>query len=449
MIAFLLKPEIIDMIGNRNWVSLKEAISDWPVPDIADIFAYLDARESVIVFRLLPKNTASEVFTKLDHIKQEKLLSSIGNAELESLIINTAYDDRTDLFEDLPGTVTQRILNILPAKERAKSLELLGYPEMTVGRLMTPNYVAVRSDWKVGEAVSHIRKRGRDAETIDSIFVIDDAWKLLDDIALKKFVLAEPEQQVRELMDQNMISIGAKQDREEAYHLIKRYDLNVLPVVDSEGVLLGIVTVDDIIDVLEEEVTEDFYKTSAISPVEENYTLASPFLLYKKRVGWLALLLVADFMSASVLAHYEYALKAVITLAFFIPVLIDSGGNTAAQASTLVIRSMATGELTLHRWFHVIRKEIQVGFMLGSSLAVILFIRSVLWKGGASIGLVAGISMFAIILWANLLGSLLPLLLTRLKIDPAVTSSPMLTTIVDSSGLLIYFSVAGLLLDAL
>jgi magnesium transporter len=214
-------------------------------------------------------------------------------------------------------------------------------------------------------------------------------------------------------------------------------------------VLLGIVTVDDIIDVLEEEVTEDFYKTSAISPVEENYTLASPFLLYKKRVGWLALLLVADFMSASVLAHYEYALKAVITLAFFIPVLIDSGGNTAAQASTLVIRSMATGELTLHRWFHVIRKEIQVGFMLGSSLAVILFIRSVLWKGGASIGLVAGISMFAIILWANLLGSLLPLLLTRLKIDPAVTSSPMLTTIVDSSGLLIYFSVAGLLLDAL
>jgi magnesium transporter len=250
-------------------------------------------------------------------------------------------------------------------------------------------------------------------------------------------------------MDQSVISIGAKQDREEAYRLIKRYDLNVLPVVDEENILIGIVTVDDIIDVLEEEITEDFQKSSAISPVEENYALASPFLLYKKRVGWLSLLLIADFLSATVLAHFEYALKAVIALTFFIPVLIDSGGNTAAQASTLVIRALATGELTLQRWWHVMRKEIIVGLMLGLSLAVILFARSVFWRGGSEVGLVAGLSMFAIIVWANLLGSLLPILLTRLRIDPAVTSSPMLTTIVDSSGLVIYFTVATYLLDAL
>jgi len=446
MIAFLLKPEIIDLIETQDWANLKDAILDWPVPDIADIFAYLDERGSVILFRLLPRRIASDVLSKLDHKKRADLLVSIGNAELERLIVNTAYDDRTDLFEDLAGTVTQKILNILPADERAKSLELLGYPEMSVGRLMTPEYVAVKSNWRVEQAISHIRKRGKNAETVDIIFVVADDWKLLDELPLRRFILAEPDQLVRDMMDQNVISIGAKQDREEAYQLIKRYDLNVLPVVDSDNVLLGIVTVDDIIDVLEEEITEDFHKSSAISPVEENYALASSFLLYKKRVGWLALLLVADFLSATVLAHYEYALKSVIALTFFIPVLIDSGGNTAAQASTLVIRALATGELTLHRWFHVMRKELLVGLMLGLSLAVILFARSVFWQGGPAVGLVAGLSMFGIILWSNLLGSLLPILLTKFRIDPAVTSSPMLTTIVDSSGLMIYFSIAQYIL---
>ncbi len=449
MIAFLLKPEIIDLIESHDWASLKEAISDWPVPDIADIFAYLDAKESVIMFRLLPKQIASEVFSKLDHHKQEELVSGIGNAELESLIINTAYDDRTDLFEDLPGTITQKILNILPLKERTKSLELLGYPDMSVGRLMTPDYVAVRADWPIGQAIEHIRKRGKDAETVDIVFVVDDSWRLLDDIPLRKFILANPNQTVDAIMDHNIISIEARQDREEAYQLIRRYDMNVLPVVDSEGVLLGIVTVDDVIDVLEEEITEDFHKTSAISPVSENYALAKPFLLYKKRIGWLALLLLADFLSSSVIAHYEYALKAVIALAFFIPVLIDSGGNTAAQASTLVIRALATGELTLQMWLKVMRKEFLVGLMLGLSLAVILFMRSFIWKGGPEVGLVAGISMFAIIIWANFLGSLLPIILTKFRMDPAVTSSPMLTTIVDSSGLMIYFLVAQYILDPL
>ncbi len=449
MIAHLLKPEILDLIETQNWLSLKEAISDWPAPDIADIFTYLDDKESVIMFRLLPKHTASDVFSELDHIKQEKLLSSIGNAELERLIINTAYDDRTDLFEDLPGTVTQQILNILPAGERAKSLELLGYPEMSVGRLMTPDYVAVRTDWRIDQAIEHIRKRGKDAETVDMVFVTDEKWKLVDDIPIRKFILAQPDQMVCDIMDYNIISIEARQDREEAFQLIKRYDMNVLPVVDSEGILLGIVTVDDIIDVIEEEITEDFHKTSAINPVQENYALATPLLLYKKRIGWLALLLVADFLSSSVIAHYEYALKAIIALAFFIPVLIDSGGNTAAQASTLVIRALATGELTLQRWLEVIRKELIVGLMLGISLAVILFLRGMFWMGGSAVGLVAGLAMFAIIMWSNLLGSLLPILLTRFKIDPAVTSSPMLTTIVDSSGLVIYFSIAQYLLDPL
>jgi len=446
-IAQLLTPEITDLIEHNDWINLKNVISDWPAPDIADLLRYLDGKDSVILFRLLPKSIASDVFAKLGITEQEELINKIGNSELEKLILNTPYDDRTDLFEDLPGRLTQRILNILPVKERVKSLELLGYPKMSVGRLMTPDYIAVRSNWNVSKAIDHIRKRGQDAETFEIIYVIDDEWKLLDDIPLRKFILAEPDQLVHDIMDHTFICIEAKQDQEQAYHLIKRYDLNVLPVVDSEGVLLGIVTVDDIIDVLEQEVTEDFHKTSAISPVDENYALATPFLLYKKRVGWLALLLIADFMSSSIIAHFEYAIKTVIALAFFIPVLIDSGGNTAAQSSTLIIRALATGELTIKKWFQVIQKELLIGIMLGLTLAFILFMRSFFWRGGPQVGLVLGCSMLAIVLWANLLGSILPIILTKLKFDPAVTSSPLLTTIVDSTGLLIYFTIAQLVFN--
>ena len=441
-IVHLLTPEIIDLIKHNDWINLKNVISDWPSPDIADLLGYLDSKDSVILFRLLPKNIASDVFTKLGNMEQEELLNKIGNSELQNLILSTSYDDRTNLFEDLPGRLTQKILNILPDKERVKSLELLGYPEMSVGRLMTPNYIAVKSNYNIKTAIDHIRSRGPAAETVDIIYVIDNEWKLLDDIPIRRFILAEPDHMVQDIMDHNFICIEAKQDQEQAYHLIKRYDLNVLPVVDAEGVLLGIVTVDDIIDVFEEEVTEDFQKASAINPVDENYSLATPFLLYRKRIGWLAILLIADFLSSNIIAHFEFAIKAIISLAFFIPILIDSGGNTAAQSSTLVIRALATGELTLKKWFQVVRKEILIGLMLGLTLASILYLRSFFWKGGPQVGLVVGFSMFAIVLWANLLGSLLPIILTKFKLDPAVTSSPLLTTIVDSTGLLIYFTFA-------
>ena len=446
-IAHLLTPEIRDLIEQNDWINLKNVISDWPSPDIADLLGYLDNKGSVILFRLLPKNMASDVFSKLDITEQEDLLNKISNAEVENLILNTAYDDRTDLFEDLPGRLTQKILNILPVNERVKSLELLGYPEMSVGRLMTPNYIAVNSNLNVSKAIAHIRSRGPAAETVDIIYVVDNDWKLLDDIPIKKFILAEPDQIVHDIMDQNYICIEAKQDQEEAYHLIKRYDLNVLPVIDEEGVLLGIVTVDDILDVLEEEVTEDFQKTSAINPVDESYTIAPPLLLYRKRIGWLTILLIADFLSSNIIAHFQFALEAIISLAFFIPILIDSGGNTAAQSSTLVIRALATGELTLKKWFQVVRKELLVGLMLGLTLALILYIRSYFWRGGPQVGLVVGFSMFVIVLWANLLGSLLPIILTKLKLDPAVTSSPLLTTVVDSTGLIIYFTFAQFVLN--
>jgi magnesium transporter len=232
------------------------------------------------------------------------------------------------------------------------------------------------------------------------------------------------------------------EDQEEAYQRIKKYNLDVLPVVDGDGILLGIVTVDDILDVLEEEITEDFQKSSAIVPIEERYTTVGITTLYRKRVGWLMLLLVADFLSSSVIAHFQGALQTVIALAFFIPVLIDSGGNVASQSSTLIIRALALGELTLKKWFSVVKKELWVGIMLGVTLGALLYIRSFFWRGGPTVGLIVGMAMIAITLWANLLGSVLPMILTRLKLDPAVISSPLLTTVVDSTGLFIYFSLA-------
>jgi len=442
MFTQLILPEVEDLIERKDWNALKEALSEIDVHDIAELLENLDEKEAVIVFRLVSKDKASDVFAELDPSLQEYLLKHIVGKELKDLLEDLSPDDRTALFEDLPGRMTQKLLNILPPEERKESLQLLGYPEESVGRLMTPDYVAVRPHWTIEKAIDHIKKRGRDAETINMIYVVDDRWKLVDDIPIRRFLLAEPGQSVADIMDHKFIAINALKDQEEAYQVIKKYNLNVLPVVDGEGILLGIVTVDDILDVIEEEVTEDFQKASAIVPIEESYYAVGIGTLYKKRAGWLMLLLVADFLSSSVIAHFQDALQAVIALAFFIPVLIDTGGNIASQSSTLIIRALAMGELTIRKWFSVVKKELVIGLMLGLTLGLVLYIRSFFWRGGPTVGMVVGMAMMAISLWANLLGSLLPIVLTRFKLDPAVISSPLLTTVVDSTGLLIYFSLA-------
>jgi len=442
MFSKLILPDIKELIINKDWSALKEILAEFDAPDIAELLGNLEEKEAVIVFRLIHKEKVSGVFAELDPFLQEYLLKHIVGKDLEKLLEDLSPDDRTALFEDLPGQMTQKLLNILPAEERKESLELLGYPEKSVGRLMTPDYVAVRPDWKIKKAVEHIKEKGRDAETINMIYVTDEQWKLLDDIPIRRFLLAETERTVADIMDHKFVAIKVLEDQEQAYQVIKKYNMNVLPVVEKEGILLGIVTVDDILDVLEEEITEDFQKSSAIVPIEASYYTVGITTLYKKRVGWLMLLLVTDFLSSSIIAHFENALKAVIALAFFIPVLIDSGGNIAAQSSTLIIRALAMGELTVKKWFSVVKKELLIGIMLGLTLGGILYIRGFFWRGGSSVGMVVGMAMVVITLWSNLLGSLLPMVLTRFKLDPAVISSPLLTTVVDSTGLLIYFTLA-------
>ncbi len=442
MINTEIFPDIEQMLDKKDWDSLKSSWAELKAEDIAELLKTLHQKYVVVAFRLISKEKAADVFAELDPSQQEFILTHIVDRRIKELLEELPPDDRTSVFEDLPGQLTQKLLNLLPAEDRKEAMGLLGYPENSVGRIMTPDYVVVKPDWTIERAIKHIKKIGEDAETINMIYVEDDRLKLVDDIPIRRFLLAEPKQKVSDFMDHKFVCIHALEDQEEAYKTIKKYDMNVLPVVGEEGVLIGIVTVDDILDVIEEETTEDFQKSSAIVPVEEKYYTATALTLYKKRIGWLFILLLTDFFSSTIIAHFQDSLKAVIALAFFIPILIDSGGNIAAQSSTLIIRALATGSLSGKKWFSVMKKELLVGIFIGLTLGITLYVRGFFWRGGPIVGMVVAISMVAITLWANLLGSLLPIVLTRFKMDPAVISSPLLTTVIDSTGLLIYFTLA-------
>ncbi|MDZ7271262.1 MAG: magnesium transporter [candidate division KSB1 bacterium] len=446
MLKELLLPEIKELIDAKDWRTLKQAIVDWPTPDIADLLESLHEADRILLFRLLPRQQAAEVFAYFEPDKQHQLLQRLTNEQVKALLEEVPPDDRTELFEELPGKVTQQLINLLSPEERREALQLLGYPEESVGRLMTPDYVAICSHWTIEQAIAHIRRHGKDAETINVIYVVDDDDHLVDDLPIRRVILADPQEKVESIMDHKYVAIEANADQEEAIRLIQHYDLSALPVVDKENVLLGIVTVDDVLDVLQEEVTEDVHKGASITPLESTYEAASFWSLYRKRVGWLSLLAVAGFLSSSVIALYEETLAKIVALAFFIPVLIDSGGNTGSQSATLIIRALALGELTPKRWFQVVRKELLVGLLLGATLGIILFVWGEFWKGGPQVGVVVGLSMVCIIFISNLLGSLLPIVMTKIRLDPAVVSSPLITTLIDALGLFIYFTVAKLVL---
>jgi magnesium transporter len=431
-----------EFIERRDWRGLRGYLSSWPAPDLAELLAELDEEEMVIVFRLLPRELAAEVFAELESEREETLLRHLSNRKILEVLLELPPDERTDLLEELPGRLAQKLLNILPPEERREALELLGYPENSVGRLMTPDYVALKPHWTIAQALAHIRRFGHDAETVNMVYVVDERWRLLDDIPLRRVILASPEEKVEAIMDRHFVAIEAAADQEDAIHLMKKYDLIALPVVDRDGVLLGIVTVDDILDVLEEEFTEDVQKGASVVPLGMSYTAASIFTLFHKRVVWLFFLALAGFMSGNVIAAFQGMLGRALALAFFIPVLIGTGGNTGTQSATLIIRALATGELTLKRWLTVIRKEISVGFLLGTALGGVLYLWSYVWKGDPRVSTVVGLAAVFIALFANLVGSLLPVALTKLQLDPAIVSSPLITTVMDVTGLLIYFGIA-------
>jgi magnesium transporter len=437
--------EVQNLILNRAWVDLRKELSEWPAPEVADLLREQEPPDRVIVFRVLPRGIAAEVFSHLEPQDQEGLLVELQDEETRHLLSNLSPDDRTHLFEEMPGQATQRLLNLLNPKDLAETRALLGYPEESVGRLMTPEYVAVRSDWTLSRALEHVRRRGKNSETINVIYVVDPDWRLVDDFELRRLILADPQKTVTDIMDFSFVAVSAFDDREEAVRVIQRYDLVALPVVDSDGVLLGIVTVDDLLDVAQEEATEDFHKGVAVAPLKTSYREATISELFKRRIGWLIILIFVNLLSSGVIAAFEETLQAAIALAFFIPLLIGSGGNAGAQSATLMVRAIATGDVQINQWLRTFLKELGVGAILGLAMGMLSGLLG-LFRGGTEVGLVVGLSMICIVIVANLLGAILPFVLTRLKLDPAVASSPLITTVADVTGLLIYFTIAARLL---
>jgi len=443
----MIIPKIKETIEQRQFGNLREILKDVPAPDIAELLLNLDRPDRGLLFRTIPRQLSSEVFSYLESSHKDDLLKDMTDEETRLLLSNLSPDDRTQFLEELPGQATQRLLNLLSFEDRRKTLQLLGYPEESVGRLMTPDYVAVRPSWTIGQALEHIRNKGRDSETINVVYVVDPSWKLIDALELRRFILAKPDLAVEQIMDHTFVSISAFEDREKAVQLIQHYDLDALPVIDSEGILLGIVTVDDVMDVAEEEVTEDFQKVGAIMPLKMGYRESSIWLLYRRRIVWLGGLVLVNLISAGVIAVHEEMLISSIALAFFIPLLIATGGNAGAQSATLMVRAIATGELGLGEWSWAIGREIGIGALLGMTIGLATWGLG-LFKGGIEIGIVVGLTMIAVVIASNLIGVILPFLLTRFRLDPAVASSPLITSIADVVGLIIYFSIATRILGA-
>ena len=437
---------ILELIRENNLKSAIENILVWVDPQIADLLIQLEKAEQILVFRALPRQRAADVFSYLEPQDQDSLLAALTDADTRSLLANLNPDDRTSLLQELPATVTRKLMQLLSLEDLAEARQLLGYPEESVGRLMTPEYIRVRAEWTVEQALAHVRKFGRDSEIFNILYVTDHEGKLIDKVRMRRLILSHPDQIIRDLLNYNCISISAFDDREMAVEMIKKYDFNALPVVDSEGVLLGIVTVDDILDVAEEEATEDIQLGVAVNPLESTYSSTLPVELFRKRIGWLLILILVNLISAAVISNYEEQLLEYITLALFMPLVIASGGNSGAQSATLMVRAIATGDLESGDWISAMSKEILVGILMGLAMGGLAFIVGWIYGGESSIAQIIGLSMLCIVLVANLFGALLPFALERINVDPAVASSPLITSIMDVLGLIIYFSIAVIIL---
>jgi len=444
----LLKPEIEELLADHKWAELRELLAEIPEPDISDTLEQLGERDRIVLLRLLPREMLSEVFSYLSDRTQTDLLRALTEEETRVILAGLSPDDRTEFLQELPGQAIQKMLNLLTPEDRRETLQLLGYPEESVGRLMTPDYVAVRPEWTVDEALAHVRIKGKDSETINVVYVTDARWKLVGVLGLRKLILTPPSERIGVIMEESVVRISAFEDREKAVQLISRYDITVLPVVDANDILLGIVTIDDLFDVAEEEATEDFQKSAAVHPLKASYRESSVLSLYRKRVTWLASLLGISVVTTGILSAQADTLGSAIALAFFIPLLIGTGGNTGNQSATLMIRAMATGDIREGQWLGALVREIGIGILLGVTMGLASWVLG-FFKGDFRIALIVSLAMIAIVVSSSILGVILPVILQRLRVDPAVASNPLIASVMDIMGLVIYFAIARAVLAAM
>jgi magnesium transporter len=447
---------IEEKIREKKWEEIRRHLTELHSNEAADVIEELPDNESTVVFRLLPAEKAAEVFEYLDSQNQQSIIKNPGKQEVATILNDMSPDDRTVFLGKLPDRILKETLNLLSDEERKIASSLLGYDENTVGRLMTPYYIQVKKERTVADTLEHIRRIGKKIETLNIVFVVGDRHKLIDDIRIGKFLMASPETRVEDLMDNKFVSLLDTMDKEDAVQFFREYDRSVLPVVTENGILVGIVTADDILDVAEAEATEDIQKFGGLEALDLPYLETSFSQMIKKRVGWLILLFLGQMLTASAMSHFEAEIEKAVVLALFIPLIISAGGNCGSQAATLVIRAMALKELTLKDWWFVMRREVTSGFVLGVILGAIGFFRIFAWQKLGFfdhteywflVALTIFLSLIGIVLWGTLSGSMIPLVLRRFGLDPATSSAPFVATLVDVTGILIYFTIAVAILS--
>ncbi|MDR2085481.1 MAG: magnesium transporter [Bacteroidales bacterium] len=432
-----------NLIEQKDWKSLKKELQHFSPLEIAEVIEDLSKTEGILLFRLLSREYAKETFEHLSHESQQDVIESLAenSNRITSLLNDLEPDDRTAFFEDLPGEIVQPLMQLLSDKERKIAGQLLAYPEDSVGRLMTPEYVAVKAYYTVDQSLEHIRKYGRDSETLNIIYVVDDKWHLVDDIRIKDLILASPQQKISEISDNKFIALNVFDDQENAVKVFSDHDRVALPVIDNDGTLVGIVTFDDMMDVAEEESTEDFHKFGSIKDAIVNPLKATIATLYKNRVVWLTALVFVNVFSGAAIASFEDVIQSAVSLVFFLPLLIASGGNAGSQSATLMIRSLATGDVEIKDWVKLLGKELLVSLLLGLTMAAGVALIAVF--RAKEIVLVVSLTMVLTVITGSLIGLILPFIFTKFKVDPATASAPLITSISDITGVLIYFSIAS------
>src|SRR5437588_5210983 len=379
MVGNILIPEIRTLIEARDFAGLREIFRDWPPADVAEVIVDLPADDRVIIFRVLPAALAADVFEYLDVEAQQELLRCMAKEQVVAILNEMSPDDRTALLEEMPSAAARQLIQLLTPEERRVAQALLGYPEGSVGRLMTPDFVAVHENWTVREVLDYVRAHGQDSETLNFIYVVDERGKLIDDLRIRNFLLRPLDTRVDEIMDRSYVHLTVNQTQQEALQIFRKYDRAALAVVDSNGALVGIVTQDDMLDVAEEEATEDIQKIGGMEALDEPYMRISLWRMVRKRAGWLIILFLGEMLTATAMANYQAELAKALVLALFLPLIISSGGNSGSQASTLMIRAMALGEVTLRDWWQVMRRELQAGLFLGLILGIIGMMRVAAW----------------------------------------------------------------------
>ena len=449
-----LQEQFLEVLQKEDVLQIRDFLNDQNISDVAALINEFPEYEPQIIGNMSVHRAAS-VFKILDLPTQKNIIQELPPFKTAELLNDLPADDRTAFLEELPSEVVKELIKLLDPEERKVTLSLLGYPESSVGRLMTPDYITVGTEWTVQEVMEHIRDVGKNSETIDVIYVINDKGELVDDMRIREIILASPEKKVEDIIDYRIITLNVNDDQEVANQTFKMNNRVALPVVDDKNILLGIVTIDDVLWVANEEFSEDMQKIGGTEALDEPYLEMPLFKLFKKRVVWLIVLFLGEMLTASAMGYFEDEIARAIVLALFIPLIISSGGNSGSQASTLIIQAMAVGEITVSDWYRVLRRELIQGLMLGTILGIIGFVRIVVWSSifpnlyGTNshfVGLTVGFSLLGVVLWGTLSGSMFPLLLKKLGADPAVSSAPFVATMVDVTGLIIYFSLAYLIL---